>query len=95
MKKSIGDNMIPKEWGLDRGLALVKQAGYDGVDLWLGDRPWFGMDTTDAAVRGLRGADASQRNRDAAIPRLPTRAGTPHRRRGGEAVAGCRAGGRA
>jgi L-ribulose-5-phosphate 3-epimerase len=54
MKKSIGDNMIPKEFGLDRGLALVKQAGYDGIELWLGDRPWFGMSTTDAEVRALR-----------------------------------------
>lgn len=54
MKKSIGDNMIPKEFGFDRGLELVKKAGYDGIELWLGDRPWFGMDTTDAEVRDLR-----------------------------------------
>lgn len=54
MKKSIGDNMIPKEWGLERGLDLVKKAGYDGIELWLGDRPWFGMGTTDAEVRALR-----------------------------------------
>jgi len=26
MKKSIGDNMIPKAWGFERGLELVKQA---------------------------------------------------------------------
>lgn len=54
MKKSIGDNMIPKEFGFDRGLELVKKAGYDGIELWLGDRPWFGMDTTDPEVRDLR-----------------------------------------
>lgn len=54
MKKSIGDNMIPKEWGFERGLDLVKRAGYDGVELWLGDRPWFEMSTTDAEVRALR-----------------------------------------
>ena len=29
MKKAIGDNMIPKDWGLERGLELVKKAGYD------------------------------------------------------------------
>jgi L-ribulose-5-phosphate 3-epimerase len=54
MKKAIGDNMIPKDWGLDRGLELVKKAGYDGIELWLGDVPWFQMSTTDADVRDLR-----------------------------------------
>jgi hexulose-6-phosphate isomerase len=54
MRKSIGDNMIPKEWGIDRGLELVKKSGYDGIELWLGDRPWFEMGTSDTAVRDLR-----------------------------------------
>ncbi len=54
MKKSIGDNMIPKDWGFERGLELVKKAGYDGIELWLGDVPWFEMSTSDAAVRELR-----------------------------------------
>jgi hexulose-6-phosphate isomerase len=54
MKKSIGDNMIPRDWGFDRGLELIKRAGYDGVELWLGDVPWFQMTTTDGAVRDLR-----------------------------------------
>ena len=54
MKKSIGDNMIPKEWDFVRGLELVKRAGYDGIELWLGDRPWYTMSTTDAEVRALR-----------------------------------------
>jgi hexulose-6-phosphate isomerase len=54
MKKSIGDNMIPKEWGFEKGLELVKRAGYDGIELWLGDMPWFQMSTTDADVRDLR-----------------------------------------
>ena len=54
MKKAIGDNMIPKDWGLERGLELVKKASYDGVELWLGDVPWFQMTTTDAEVRELR-----------------------------------------
>src|SRR5437879_5773617 len=54
MKKSIGDNMIPKDWGFERGLDLVKKAGFDGIELWLGDVPWFQMTTTDAEVRELR-----------------------------------------
>ena len=54
MKKSIGDNMIPKGWTFEQGLALVKQAGYDGIELWLGDMPWFQMTTTDTGVRELR-----------------------------------------
>jgi len=54
MKKSIGDNMIPKEWGFEKGLELVKRAGYDGIELWLGDMPWFQMSTTDGDVRELR-----------------------------------------
>lgn len=54
MKKAIGDNMIRREWGLERGLRLVKDAGFDGIELWLGDMPWFQMTTTDADVRALR-----------------------------------------
>src|SRR2546428_12163110 len=54
MKKSIGDNMFLKEWGFDKGLALVKKAGYDGIELWLGATPWFTLETTDAQVRELR-----------------------------------------
>jgi len=54
MKKSIGDNMIPKGWSLERGLELVKKAGYEGIELWLGDVPWFQMNTTDAQVSELR-----------------------------------------
>src|SRR5438093_13455580 len=54
MKKAIGDNMISKEWGFDKGLELVKKAGFDGIELWLGDVPWFQMSTTDSEVRELR-----------------------------------------
>jgi len=54
MKKSIGDNMIPKSWSFEQGLELMKKAGYDGVELWLGDVPWFQMNTSDAQVRDLR-----------------------------------------
>jgi len=54
MKKSIGDNMIPKGWSFEQGLELVKKAGYEGIELWLGDVPWFQMETTDALVSALR-----------------------------------------
>jgi L-ribulose-5-phosphate 3-epimerase len=54
MKKSIGDNMIPKGWSFERGLELTKKAGFDGIELWLGDVPWFQMTTTDAQVQQLR-----------------------------------------
>jgi len=54
MKKSIGDNLIPKGWKLENGLALIRKAGFEGVELWLGDKPWFQLDTPDAQVRQLR-----------------------------------------
>jgi L-ribulose-5-phosphate 3-epimerase len=54
MKKSIGDNMIPKGWTFEQGLELVKKSGYDGIELWLGDVPWFQMNTTDAQLSELR-----------------------------------------
>ena len=54
MKKAIGDNMIPKGWTFERGLELVKKAGFDGIELWLGDMPWFQMTTSDSEVRELR-----------------------------------------
>lgn len=54
MKKSIGDNMIPQGWSFEQGLALTKKSGYDGIELWLGDVPWFQMSTTDAEIRALR-----------------------------------------
>ena len=53
MKKSIGDNEIPRGWSFEQGLELVKKAGYDGIELWLGDVPWFQMTTTDAQVQQL------------------------------------------
>src|SRR5258708_39569696 len=54
MKKSIGDNLFAKDWTFEQGLALVKKSGYDGVELWLGDKPWFQMTTSDAEGRALR-----------------------------------------
>lgn len=54
MKKSIGDNMIPNGWSFEQGLELVKKAGYDGIELWLGEVPWFQMNTTDTQVTELR-----------------------------------------
>jgi L-ribulose-5-phosphate 3-epimerase len=54
VKKSIGDNMIPKGWTFEQGLALIKAAGFDGVELWLGDVPWFTLKSSDADVEALR-----------------------------------------
>jgi L-ribulose-5-phosphate 3-epimerase len=54
MKKSIGDNMIPKGWAFEKGLELIKKAGFDGVELWLGETSWFQMSTTDTQVVELR-----------------------------------------
>ena len=54
MKKSIGDTLIPKGWTVENGLALVRKAGFDGIELWLGGQPWFQLETTDAQVRELR-----------------------------------------
>lgn len=54
MRKAIGDNMIPKGWSFDRGLELIKNAGFNGVELWLGEVPWFEMTTSDTEVRELR-----------------------------------------
>jgi L-ribulose-5-phosphate 3-epimerase len=54
MEKSIGDNMIPRGWSFEQGLELVKKAGYDGIELWLGEVPWFQMNTTDTQVTQLR-----------------------------------------
>jgi hypothetical protein len=53
MKKSTGDNFPPKDMTFPDGLRLLNTAGYDGVELWLGDRPWFQMKTTDAEARQL------------------------------------------
>lgn len=54
MKKSTGDNFFPKGMSFEDGLKLLKRARYDGVELWLGERPWFQMNTTDAQLRDLR-----------------------------------------
>jgi len=39
--QTIGDNLFPKDWSLEKGLALIKKSGFDGVELWLGDKPWL------------------------------------------------------
>src|SRR5207302_2952702 len=54
MKKAIGDNMIPKEWGFEKGLEIVKQDGFDGIELWLGDGPWCQRGSADSKVRKPR-----------------------------------------
>ncbi len=59
MKRSIGDNMIPKDWGLDRGLDLIHKAGFEGVEYWLGGRPWFQVTTPDPQVLDLKRRAAS------------------------------------
>jgi len=51
MKKSTGDNFFPKGTTFAEGLTLLKRAGFDGIELWLGDRPWFQMHTSDADLR--------------------------------------------
>ncbi|MGH9434071.1 MAG: sugar phosphate isomerase/epimerase family protein [Terriglobia bacterium] len=53
MKKSIGDLMFPKGWTFAQGLDLTKKAGYDGVELWLGRRPWFPLEIKDHDVLEL------------------------------------------
>lgn len=53
MKKSIGDNIFPAHMTFDEGIALLRQAGFEGVELWLGERPWFQMNTSDGDCREL------------------------------------------
>ena len=53
MKKSTGDNFFPQGMGFSDGVKLLKRAGYDGIELWLGERPWFQMKTTDAEIRAM------------------------------------------
>lgn len=53
MKKAIGDSIFPQNMTFEQGLRMLKRAGYDGVELWLGERPWFQMTTTDAQLRQL------------------------------------------
>lgn len=36
------------------GLQLLKRARFQGIELWLGDRPWFQMTTSDAQLREMR-----------------------------------------
>ncbi len=55
MKKSIGDNIFPQGMSFENGLKLLKRAGYEGVELWLGERPWFQMKTSDAELREMAG----------------------------------------
>ena len=62
MRKSIGDTMIPNGWGLDRGLELIKHAGFEGVELWLGGSPWLQVGTSDREVIEL-----AHRVRDAGL----------------------------
>jgi L-ribulose-5-phosphate 3-epimerase len=53
MKKSIGDSIFPHTLTFGQGLQLLKRAGYEGIELWLGDRPWFQMGTSDTQLQQL------------------------------------------
>jgi hexulose-6-phosphate isomerase len=53
MRKSTGDNLFPKTMSFRDGLKLLKRAGFDGVELWLGGRPWFQVTTSEAQMREL------------------------------------------
>lgn len=53
MKKSIGDSIFPHDLTFVQGLQLLKRAGYQGVEMWLGDRPWFQIGTSDVQLRQL------------------------------------------
>jgi hexulose-6-phosphate isomerase len=55
MKKSIGDNIFPEGMSFEDGLKLLKRAGYEGIELWLGERRWFQMNTSDTELRQLFG----------------------------------------
>jgi L-ribulose-5-phosphate 3-epimerase len=54
MQKSIGDNLIPKGMRFDQGLTIIKKAGYEGVELWLGERDWFQVKTSDSDLHALK-----------------------------------------
>jgi len=53
MKKSIGDTIFPEGMRFEDGVKLLKRAGYDGIELWLGGRSWFQMQTKDAELQEL------------------------------------------
>ena len=53
MKKSIGDTIFPEGMSFEDGVKLLKRAGYDGIELWLGGRSWFQMQTKDAELQEL------------------------------------------
>jgi L-ribulose-5-phosphate 3-epimerase len=53
MKKSIGDSIFPQNLTFAQGVQLLKRADFQGVEMWLGDRPWFQMESTDAQLRQL------------------------------------------
>jgi L-ribulose-5-phosphate 3-epimerase len=62
MKKGIADNLFAPPMTFDDGLAFAKRAGYDGIELWMGNGPWFQPNTTDGDLRNLH-----RRIRDAGL----------------------------
>ena len=82
MKKSIGDLMFPEGWSFGQGLELMKQAGYDGIELWLARRPWFPLEIEDRNVlellRKIRNAGLEVSNvSDGLLRRYPLAARDP------------------
>jgi L-ribulose-5-phosphate 3-epimerase len=53
MRKAIGDNLFAAPMTFEAGLAFAKQAGYDGIELWMGANPWFQPNTSEADLRAL------------------------------------------
>lgn len=55
MKKATGDNVFaPFIKDFSAGAKLLQNAGFDGVELWLGKDGWFNLNTSDIEVRRLR-----------------------------------------
>lgn len=54
MKKSIGNNLLPKAMTLAAGLELIHDAGYEGVEYWVEREGALTPRTSDAQARALR-----------------------------------------
>jgi len=53
MQTSIGNNLIPRGINFPDGLALIRQAGFNGVELWLEKDGYFSVTTDNVAVRQI------------------------------------------
>lgn len=54
MKKAIAENLFAPPMTFEAGLDFARQAGYDGIELWMGDNAWFQPDTTNSDLHVLR-----------------------------------------